>query len=155
VIARPTTDQIILDCRRELLEVIGPEVNSGAAKVSIEMLENVLRNVAMRAAHEIAWMREETAAMQSYAIDVAAGVGIGSPALQAALAALGAGPTASLHLDDVTTTYGLAGEAFSCAIDAAFASGDSAVIARGAALLDARTATEQEIKGEWGMVGRG
>lgn len=154
MIALPTTAQIILDCRRELLEVIGPEVQSDAGKVSVQMLENILRNVATRAAHEIAWMREETISMESFARDTLAAAPDTS-AISAALAALEAGPHQSLHLDDVAKVYSLAGEAFSCAIEAALGGGHGELADRGAALLAARSATEVEIMGEWGFVGRG
>jgi hypothetical protein len=154
VISRPTTDQILLDCRRELLEVIGPEVTSEAGKVSVSMLENVLRNTAMRAAHEIAWMRSETAGMETYATDVAAELADSGP-ISSALAALAQGPRDSFHLDDVTTVYSLAGEALSCALEASVAQGNAALTERGAAILSARSTTELEIMGEWGFVGRG
>ncbi len=154
MISLPSTEQILLDCGRELLEVIGPEVTSDAGKVSVQMLENVLRNVAMRAAHEIAWMRDETAAMESFARDTASAHPSVS-AVTVALAALDAGPRGSLHLDDVASVYSLAGEALSCSLEAVLAAGDSGLGARGAALLVARSATEVQIMGEWGFVGRG
>ena len=154
MISLPTTAQIILDCRRELLEVIGPEVQSDAGKVSVQMLENVLRNAAARAAHEIAWMREETISMETFARDTLAAAPDPS-VIAAALAGLDAGPRQSLHLDDVAKVYGLAGEAFSCAIEAALGGGLAELAERGAALLAARSAIEVEIMGEWGFVGRG
>ena len=154
MISLPTTAQIILDCRRELLEVIGPEVQSEAGKVSVQMLENVLRNAATRAAHEIAWMREETAAMETFARDTL-GAAPGTSVITDALAALDAGPRQSLHLDDVAKVYTLAGEAFSCAIETALGGGHAELAGRGAALLATRSATEVEIMGEWGFVGRG
>ena len=153
MISLPTTDQVILDCRRELLEIIGPEVHSDAAKVSVQMLENVLRNAATRAAHEIAWMREETVAMEAYAKDVLATVPT-AKGIVAALGALDAGPRQSLHLGDMACTYSLAGEALSCALEAALAAGNSDLSARAHALLAGRSATEVQIMGEWGFVGR-
>jgi hypothetical protein len=154
MITRPSTDQIILDCRRELLEVIGPEVKSDAGKVSMQMIENVLRNVATRAAHEIAWMRQETVSLEQFARDTLVEVP-SSDAIATALAALEAGPRESLHLADVALVYSLAGEAFSCSIEAAMASGNQALTERAIAMLAARNETEQQIKGEWGFVGRG
>ena len=72
-----------------------------------------------------------------------------------ALADLQAGPRTSLHLDDVGAEYSLAGEAFSCSLEVALSSGDEVLAARGAALLSARSATEVQIMGDWGFVGRG
>ncbi len=140
MISLPSTDQVILDCRRELLEVIGPEVRTDAAKVSVQMVENVLRNVAARAAHEIAWMRDETDAMEAFARDALDALPDAS-AIATALAALDAGPRQSLHLADVVRTYSLAGDALSCAIEAAMRAGDADLAGRAAALLSARSAT--------------
>ena len=150
---RPSTDQIILDCRRELLEVILPAVDADHLRVSIQMLESVLRNVATRAAHEIAWMHEETATLEAYARDVAAAFP-DDQALAAALASLDGAPRHSLHLEDVTETYSRAGETFSCALEAAMAGGDQPLSERAVVLLHARNDRELEIKGEWTMVGR-
>jgi hypothetical protein len=154
VIVRPSTEQILLDVRRELLDILGPEISSDAGKISVQMVENVLRNCATRAAHEIAWMRDETLAMESFARDTVAAHPPAST-LASAVSALDAGPRASLHLDDVAAVYSLAGEAFSCALEVALATGDDALSSRGAALLAARSATEVHIMGEWGFVGRG
>jgi hypothetical protein len=154
MISMPTTSQVILDCRRELLEVIGPEVHTEAAKVSVQMLENVLRNAATRAAHEIAWMRDETLAMEAFANDTLAALP-GAPGVAGALAALDSGPRLSLHLADMVRTYSLAGESFSCALEAALASGHDELSTRASTMLAARSATEVQIMGEWGFVGRG
>ncbi len=154
MISLPSTDQIILDCRRELLEVIGPEVHTEAGKVSVQMLENVLRNAAQRASHEIAWMRDETLAMEAYAADTLAALP-SAPGVAAALAALNGGPRQSLHLQDMAHTYSLAGEALSCALEAALAAGHQELSSRASALLGDRSANEVQIMGEWGFVGRG
>lgn len=154
MISLPTTEQVILDCRRELLEIIGPEVQTEAAKVSVQMLENVLRNVATRAAHEIAWMHDETLSMEAFAKDTLTALPSASGVADA-LAALANGPRGSLHLHDVASTYSLAGEAFSCALETALAAGNVELASRSAVLLAARSATEVSIMGDWGFVGRG
>lgn len=154
MITRPTTDQILLDCRRELLEVVKPAVDSEAAQVSIDMLENVLRNCATRAANEIAWMTAESSAMVGFAKDVVA-AGHGNDPLAAALEAFDTGASSDLDLESVTAAYSLAGDAFSCAIEAAIASGDESLSTRASELLQQRVDRELEIMGEWGFVGRG
>lgn len=151
--AQPRTDQIILDCRRELLEVILPDVTSEHVRVSIHMLENVLRNAATRAAHEIAWMREETGALEAYAREVAVAYP-GDEALVGALRDLDSAPRESLHLEDVAETYSRAGRAMSCALEVAMAAADGPFSDRAASLLRERNNRELEIKGEWTMVGR-
>ena len=152
MLSRPTTDQIILDCRTELLDTIGPAVDAPQVQVAIQMMENVLRNCAERAAHEIAWMHEETEAMIAYARTVAALVQ--SATTEAALAAYNGGSSTSLHLADVNANYDLAGECLSTAIEAAMAAGNDDLHRAGRAVLDKRLAHENSIMGEWSFVGR-
>lgn len=154
MLSRPTTDQILSDCRNELLTTIDAAVSDPAAKIAIQMLENVLRNCATRAAHEIAWMREETADMIAFAERVAASVAA-TGALVTALGQYNEGHSESLHLDEVSVTYGLAGECLSVALEAALAAEDDALIEAGCTLLEQRLAHELGIMGEWTMVGRG
>jgi hypothetical protein len=154
LISQPTTDQILLDCRRELLETVLPALSDPAVVVCVQMLENVLRNTAARAAHEIAWMTEECERILDYAGDVAAAL----PDSDGVIAAIDAAEKArngSLHLSDVVGAYSSAGEALSCAIETAVAAGDGGLTERGVELIRARTEREQEIKGEWSMIGRG
>lgn len=153
MLTRPTTDQILLDCRLELLSTIDGALTDAPAKIAIQMMENVLRNCAQRAAHEIAWMHEETDAMISFARAVATSAA-STPTLEVALAAHAAQGSDSLHLDDVAATYSLAGECMSLALEAAMAAGDDDLHARGRAVLELRLAHEQQIMGEWTMVGR-
>jgi hypothetical protein len=118
------------------------------------MMENVLRNCAARAAHEIAWMTEENEAMTAYAETVAASR-VSTPAVADALAALAGGRSAGLHLVDVSQTYNLASQCLSAALEAAISGGDPELEAAGRAIIDKRLATELEIMGEWTFVGRG
>ena len=66
MLSRPTTEQILLDCCRELMTGVLPVVTDETAQVKLIMVDTVLRNMAVRSAHEIAWMREEIAAIESY-----------------------------------------------------------------------------------------
>jgi hypothetical protein len=153
MLSRPTTEQILLDCRAELLSTISRAITDPSAEIAIQMMENVLRNCAERAAHEIAWMHDEIADMIGFADEVAS-----SPAstqgVSSALATYRAERSDSLHLDDVCATYSLASECLSHALEAALAAGDDDLHSRGRAVLDRRLAHEQEIMGEWTMVGR-
>ena len=153
MLSRPTTEQILIDCRNELLNTIDPAVSAEPVKIAIQMMENVLRNCATRAAHEIAWMHEETSAMVDFARRVAHGAHT-TPELTAALAAYEAGASTSLHLDDVAATYDLAGECLSAALEAVMAAGDDEAHLEGRALLDLRLSHETQIMGEWAFVGR-
>ena len=154
MLSRPTTDQIILDCRHELLTAVDAAVSDPTVKITIQMLENVLRNVAERAAHEIAWMHEETDLMIGFANEVQSTLGK-SDELTAALSAYHAGRSDSLHLDDVSKTYGLAGECFSVAMEKVFAASHTALHLRSREILAIRLDHENKIMGEWAFVGRG
>ena len=178
MITRPTTDVLIEDCCRELMEGILPGLTDETLKLRLVMTETVLRNAAVRAAHEIAWMREETAALMAYAVRVAARHG-GEP-LRTALADAeagpasslyladaeagpadslhpadtGAGPADSLHLADVADVYERAGQAFAAALAAAQQAGDADLVAQARELLRDRIATEKEVMATYAVVGR-
>lgn len=150
MITRPTTDALIEDCCRELMEGILPGLTDETLKLRLVMTETVLRNAAVRAAHEIAWMRGETTALLGYAGRVAARHG--SDALRAAAAQ--AGPADSLHLADVADRYERAGQAFTAALSAAQEAGDADLVAEARELLRDRIATEKEVMATYEVVGR-
>jgi hypothetical protein len=152
MITRPTTDVLIEDCCRELMEGILPGLTDETLKLRLVMTETVLRNAAVRAAHEIAWMRGETAALLAYAGRVAARHG--SEAVRAALADARAGPADSLHLVDVADVYERAGQAFAAALAAAQEAGAADLVAQGREVLRDRIATEKEVMATYAVVGR-
>jgi hypothetical protein len=137
MIAKPTTEQILNECSRELMEVVLPAVTDETVVVAIYMMDLVLRNAAVRAAHEIAWMTEEIGGLESFA-----GSSTASPNGD------------SLHLDDVVERYRRASEAFSRAMEEAVATGDEERTRRGAALMAHRVEREQEVMCGWSPVGR-
>src|ERR1700689_3249957 len=150
MITRPTTDVLIEDCCRELTEAILPGLTDETLKLRLVMTETVLRNAAVRAAHEIAWMRGETTALLDYAGRVAAPHG--SEALRAALAEVG--PADSLHLADRADRDERAGQAFTAALAAAQEAGDADLVAEARELLRDRIATEKEVMATYQVVGR-
>lgn len=152
MLSRPTTEQILLDCCRELMTNVLPSLTDATAQVSVIMVETVLRNTAVRAAHEVAWMRDETADIEAYAHAVAAQAP--GTTLETALAALAAAPRDSLHLDDVVETYCRAGNALSAALETAVASGLAPLIQRGEEILDVRSGHETEVMAGWTPTGR-
>jgi hypothetical protein len=135
VISKPTTEQVLLGIVRDLNEVILPTVNDEPAKVALGMITQLLQGCAQRAAHEIAWMAEEIAA-----IDAVTGR---STVIE------------SWHLADVSDRYHEASTALSEAIEAAYASGDLTSAAELRDLLLARSAHEMAIVGALNLVGRG
>ena len=72
MITTPTTDELIRDCCRELTEEILPALDDDTLKLRMIMAVTVLSNTAVRAAHEIAWMREETDTALAFAREVLA-----------------------------------------------------------------------------------
>jgi hypothetical protein len=152
MLSRPTTEQILLDCCRELMTNVLPALSDATAQVSVIMVETVLRNTAVRAAHEVAWMRDETADIEVYANAVAAQAP--GTTLETALAALAAAPRDSLHLDDVVETYCRAGNALSAALETAVAGGLTGLIQRGEEILDVRHGHEMQVMAGWSPTGR-
>jgi hypothetical protein len=152
MITRPTTDALIGDCCQELTDAILPALTDETLRLRLVMTETVLRNAAVRAAHEIAWMREETAALTAYATEVAARHG--SEPLHAALAAVEAEPPESLHLAHVAGRYERAGQAFEKALAAAQEAGAADLIAQARDLLRDRIATEKQVMASYEVVGR-
>jgi hypothetical protein len=153
MLSRPTTEQILLDCCRELMTTVLPSLTDETAQVSVIMVETVLRNTAVRAAHEVAWMRDETADIEAYARAVAAQVP-GTASLETALAALAGTPRDRLHLNDVVETYCQAGNALSAALETAVSSGLATLVQRGQEILDVRTGHETEVMAGWTPTGR-
>jgi hypothetical protein len=152
VISRPTTEQVLLDCCRVLENDVLPGVADETMQVRLVMLGKVLRNAAVRAAHEVAWMRGETAQIEAYAGAVAASTG--SDDLRAALDELATGPHDSLHLADVVEVYVRASDVLSLALEAALTDGCDELVREGESLLSARLAHENDVVGGWDSAGR-
>lgn len=152
MIPRPTTDQLVADVCRELLDHVLPAVDDETLKVRLVMAETVLRNVAVRAAHEIAWLHEETLELCAYASLVAQRHP--SSTIDVALAAVDAGPRDSLHLADVVTVYELAGRAFEAALAVARQHADDDLVTTAHDLLRSRVETEKRVMATYAIVGR-
>jgi hypothetical protein len=152
MIARPTTEQLLLDCCRVLTDDVLPTVSDETTQVRLVMLEKVLRNAAVRAGHEIAWMREEGAAIEAYGRAVDAATGDGD--VRVGLGELAKAPHHSLHLADVTEVYCRAGDVLSVALEAALRAGRTDLAGDGEALLAARLAHENQVVGGWVSAGR-
>ena len=153
MISRPTTEQLILECCRELMEDVLPHVSDETAQVRVVMIDTVLRNAAVRAGNEIAWMREEIADVIQYAHSVVSTVPDATPVADA-LAALQKAPDDSLLLADVANLYTQGGELLALAIEAVIANRATELIAAGEALIEARMGREHEVMAGWSPTGR-
>ena len=150
MISRPTTQQLIDECARELREDVIPLLTDPTLVVNLQMMELVLQSCALRAGHEIAWMADEVAAIDAFVTDVAAS----HPAIAPALAALHGAPAASLHLVDRADQYHLAGEALAQAIEACMGADDVTRLKAGIALLQTRRERESELRPNFYFPGR-
>ena len=151
MISRPTTDQLIADACQDLVDTVLPALTDETLQVRVAMAETVLRNAAVRAAHEIAWMTDETAALIEYANAVNAR--IPSVELTAALAAFDDAPQ-SLHLADVVETYERASRAFAAALAAAQRDERAELVDAAQQLLEDRVSTEKAVMATYAVVGR-
>jgi hypothetical protein len=152
MISHPTTDLLLHDCCRELDEQILPAIADETVRARLVMTMTVLATAATRAAHEIAWMREETSALVGFARTVEAVHG--APQVTRALDDVRAANGESLHLHDVADVYARAGRAFEAALVAARDAGADDLVARAAALLRDRVETERAVAAGYSVVGR-
>ncbi len=153
MISRPTTEQLISAVCAELTNKVAPAVSDATAKVQLEMAISVLQTAAVRSGRELAWMQEERDAIEATARRLLEALP-DAAALAAALTAYDEGRTNSLVLDAAQADYALASEALSCAVEAAYASGDAAHIADVMRLMDQRHANQQTVTGQFMAVGR-
>ena len=154
MISRPTTQQILDDCAREVRETLMPALTDPKMRVTLEMLEQVLAQCALRAGHEMAWMAEEIAVIEPYVSQVVAHVAPEPSSTAAALDALRAGRTTSLHLDDRCNEYHLASEALSCALEACLDAGNKELAAAGVTILERRRDREGDLRPNFFFPGR-
>ena len=153
MIPRPTTDELIADCCRELTEHVLPALTDETLQVRLVMTETVLRNAAVRAAHEIAWLREET---DSPARLRALGRRAPCPSddVSAALVAVDAGPRASLHLADVVVGLRPRRAGVRRRARGRAARGADDLVAAARDLLRARIDREKQVMATYAVVGR-
>ena len=59
MLTRPTTEQVLVGIANELRDTVAPEVRSEPVQVLLGQIDQILRGLAVRSAHEIAWMHEE------------------------------------------------------------------------------------------------
>lgn len=155
MITRPTAQQLLDDCVRELRESVLPTITDPAMKVKLEMMEQIIASCALRAGHELAWMAEECDAMAAYVEDVrvafddAEGAAVG-----ALLTRYRAERRGGLVAEDRTHDYDLAGRAFSAALALAMRRHDAELTARARTILDARNEREGELRPHFYFPGR-
>lgn len=153
MISRPTAQQLIEAICIELDDKVAPAVTDPTVKVQLEMAIAVLKNVAVRSGNELAWMQEERDAIEQAARELLEAIPDAAP-LQDALDAYVDGLSSSLRIDDAQLDYARASEVLSCAIEAAYDSGDPQHIAAVLTLMDQRHANQQAVTGQFIAAGR-
>ena len=114
-----------------------PTITDEPARVAVQMIQQLLRGAAVRAAHEIAWMHEEIAAIREAAAPFAGDDGRWprpSPP-----STLSTAPACTSRTSRPATTA--AGEVLSRAVEAAFAAGDAEAVDPAAGRAASRAAT--------------
>ena len=152
MITQPTIPRLLASIQAELTENIIPKIDDAPTKVNVEMMTALLSALTIRTENEIAWMLEESAAIEATADELLPK--LDGAAAQAALDAHRAAPPESMRLSHVTESYQRASELLSLLTEAAYASGDEQAITKVQELVNARLATEQAAIGEFIAVGR-
>jgi hypothetical protein len=151
VITQPTTARILEVVRQELAENVLPVTTDVQAQATLQMIDHILATVMVRVQHEIAWMVEETDAIELLGQQIT-DVLPDASSVAAALGALRVSASSSLQYDDVAARYSLAGEVLACAIEEV--PGDAPLRASVESHLDGRLRHEVEIMGEFQLVAR-
>ena len=154
MITAPTTTQLLDVVRKELAERVAPAVTDPQVATSLHMIDHILRTLAVRAEHELGWMAEEMAAIESVGDRVAASGLPGADSVADALAEFRSQRAGGLHAADITADYNRATEVLSRAVEATFGD-DGELRAAVGELLDQRLAHETDVIGEdFQLVGR-
>ena len=151
MISRPTTEQLLLDCAKELMRGVLPAVSDPPAIIRIYMIEQVLRSAAIRSANEIAWMREEIPAIEAYGQGARR---VANEDLSALLARVEQADEIDLTLNAVAERYFRAGEVLASALEVAVLSGLDDLRQQGEQIVVARLARERDVMAGWSPTGR-
>ena len=153
MISRPTTKQLIDAICVELGDKVAPAITDPVVQIQLEMALSVLQTAAVRSGSELAWMHEERVAIEQTARQMLETLPDAAP-LRAALQAYTDGLTDSLYVAEAQQDYARASEVLSCAIEAAYESGDADHIDAVGRLMDQRHANQQAVTGQFMAAGR-
>jgi hypothetical protein len=153
MISKPTVPQLLQTMKVELAEKIAPALTDPTHTVAVTMMGAILDAISVRVENELAWMREESAAIEAAAAEFVARHP-SSAAVADALDQYRSNVTDSLRLSAAQADYDRASEVLSCLADAAYGMGDSDGVAAVERLVDQRLATELAIVGTFVAAGR-
>ena len=147
-----TSARAIAVIRKELTDVVLPNVTDQRAITSLQMIDFTLRQIETAQDHQLAWMREEIDEIGKLAIRVTQEVPSAN-VVKAAVAALEAGRATSDELESVRQEYSLAGEVLSCIIELVIVK-PGALKNASMELMERRLARELKIRGDFKIVGQ-
>ncbi|MDT7773952.1 MAG: hypothetical protein QOC67_2876 [Pseudonocardiales bacterium] len=153
MIARPSSRQLLETVRTELRTTIKHAVTDADALARLDMIDSILGSVIMRSDDEVAWLREEIAAMERAGDAVLADGADETGQVAAALAVLRANRATSYRLPDLHAEYNLAGEVLSRAVEAGSRVGGR-LRRTVEEVLEERLRREVLIRGEFSLAGR-
>lgn len=153
MIARPSSRQLLETVRTELRTTIKHAVTDADALARLDMIDSILGSVIMRSDDEVAWLREEIAAIERAGDAVLADGADGTGQVAAALATLRANRATSYRLPDLHAEYNLAGEVLSRAVEAGSRAGGR-LRRTVEEVLEERLRREVLIRGEFSLAGR-
>ncbi|HEY2098297.1 MAG TPA: hypothetical protein VGH72_17645 [Pseudonocardia sp.] len=153
MIARPSSRQLLETVRTELRTTIKHAVTGADALARLDMIDSILGSVIMRSDDEVAWLREEIAAMERAGDAVLADGADETGQVAAALAVLRANRATSYRLPDLHAEYNLAGEVLSRAVEAGSRVGGR-LRRTVEEVLEERLRREVLIRGEFSLAGR-
>jgi hypothetical protein len=153
MIARPSSRQLLETVRTELRTTIKHAVADADALARLDMIDSILGSVIVRSDDEVAWLREEIAAIERAGDAVLADGADGTGQVAAALAVLRANRATSYRLPDLHAEYNLAGEVLSRAVEAGSRAGGR-LRRTVEEVLEERLRREVLIRGEFSLAGR-
>jgi len=153
MIAKPSTPHLIDAACAELTKKVAPVITDPTVKIALEMAIAVLQGASRRSANELAWMREESDAIEVVALRLVTELPAATELVDA-LADYTGGRSDSLYLADAQASYERASQLLSAATEVVFTDGDPGRIAAVMALYDQRIANENAVTGVFVAAGR-
>jgi hypothetical protein len=155
MITRPSSEQLVRAVRAELTEHVKPTVSDPAILESLGMIDSLLAMVERRVDGEAAWLREEVAAIEAAAAEIAGTHDDRDGRVAAALAELrpARGTAGGSEMDALRREYSAAGEVLSRCLEVALPLGGRRR-QQFEEILHTRLAREVSIRGDFSLVGR-
>ena len=153
MISKPSIPQILQTIKTELNDKIAPALTDPTHVVAVTMMGALLDALSIRTENEIAWMREESDAIEHAAAHFVT-THPGAAAVSDALAEYRDSSSGSLRLSEAQADYDRASELLSRLTEAAFSAGDAAEVRVVEVLIEQRLGTELAAVGTFVAAGR-